>query len=99
MKPRHKRLAAIGLGVVALSVAAATALTAFYGPQQAVTITSAAAPGVTRSFTSLSGAADEAGLSWSGQHTRLDHQAGQQLGRQVADVVLGDLSVHQPNAS
>ena len=85
----------------ALSVAAATALTAFYGPQQAVTITSAAAPGVTRSFTSLSGAADEAGLSriWSGQHTRLDHQAGQQLGRQVADVVLGDLSVHQPNAS
>jgi PAP2 superfamily len=81
----------------ALSEAAATAMTAFYGPQQAVTITSSAG---TRSFASLSSAANEAGLSriWSGQHTRLDHEAGQRLGSQVADVVLGDLSVHRPDA-
>ncbi|MEK6441838.1 vanadium-dependent haloperoxidase [Pseudonocardia sp. T1-2H] len=80
----------------ALSEAAATALTAFYGAHQAVAVTSAADPGVTRSFDSLAAAADEAGLSriWAGQHTRIDHQAGQQLGGQVARLVLGDL--HQP---
>ncbi|MCE0765994.1 vanadium-dependent haloperoxidase [Pseudonocardia kujensis] len=81
----------------ALSEAAATSLTAFYGPRQAVAITSSAVPGVTRTFTSLAAAADEAGLSriWAGQHTALDHQAGQQLGRQVAGVVLGGL--HLPS--
>jgi hypothetical protein len=52
---------------------------------------------VTRRFTSLSDAADEAGFSriWAGQHTRLDHEAGRQLGRQVAGVVLDDLQVHR----
>jgi hypothetical protein len=81
----------------ALSAAAATALTAYYGPQQAVSVTSSADAGVTRRFTSLSDVADEAGLSriWAGQHTRLDHEAGQQLGRQVAGVVLDDLQVHR----
>jgi hypothetical protein len=80
----------------ALSEAAATALTAFYGAHQTVAVTSTADPGVTRSFASLSAAADEAGLSriWSGQHTRIDHQAGQQLGSQVAGLVLNDL--HAP---
>jgi hypothetical protein len=80
----------------ALSEAAATALTAFYGNHQPVAITATADPGVTRSFDSLAAAADEAGLSriWAGQHTRIDHQAGQQLGGQVARLVLGDL--HQP---
>jgi alkanesulfonate monooxygenase SsuD/methylene tetrahydromethanopterin reductase-like flavin-dependent oxidoreductase (luciferase family) len=55
---------------------------------------------VTRSFTSLASAADEAGLSriWSGQHTRIDHEAGQQLGRQVAGLVLRDLPAPQANA-
>jgi membrane-associated phospholipid phosphatase len=79
----------------ALSAAAATVLTAFYGPQQPLTITTAADPGVTRGFPSLAAAADEAGLSriWAGQHTRLDHQAGQQLGRQVASQVLADLPI------
>ena len=79
----------------ALSATAATVLAAFYGPQQPVTVTTAADPGVTRGFASLAAAADEAGLSriWAGQHTRLDHQAGQQLGRQVADRVLADLPV------
>jgi hypothetical protein len=80
----------------ALSAAAATVLTAYYGPHQAVRVTSPTDPGVTRSFADLSAVADEAGLSriWAGQHTRLDHEAGQQLGRQVAGVVLHDLPAH-----
>jgi hypothetical protein len=84
----------------ALSEAAATVLTAFYGPHQAVTVTSAADPGVTRHFASLADTAQEAGLSriWSGQHTRLDHEAGQQLGHQVAEVALGALQVHLVDA-
>jgi PAP2 superfamily len=84
----------------ALSEAAATTLAAFYGPRPSFAITSAADPGVTRTFTSLSDAADEAGLSriWAGQHTRLDHQAGQQLGHQVAALVLHDLPAAGPNA-
>jgi membrane-associated phospholipid phosphatase len=79
----------------ALSAAAATVLTAAYGPRQPVSVTAAADPGVTRTFPSLTATADEAGLSriWAGQHTRLDHQAGQQLGDQVADLVLSDLPV------
>jgi membrane-associated phospholipid phosphatase len=81
----------------ALSAAAATALTAFYGSQQAVTVTSAADPGVSRHFASLTDVADEAALSriWAGQHTRLDDEAGRLLGRQVAGVVLDDVAVHR----
>ncbi len=62
-----------------------------------MSVTSAADPGVTRHFASLADTAEEAGLSriWSGQHTRLDHEAGQQLGGQVAGVVLGALQVHR----
>jgi PAP2 superfamily len=84
-----------------ISEAAATVLTSFYGSQQAVAITSAADPGVTRSFASLSAAADEAGLSriWAGQHTRIDHQSGQQLGRQVAGAVLAGVSAQRPSSS
>ncbi|WP_445183480.1 hypothetical protein ACTXG6_34145 [Pseudonocardia sp. Cha107L01] len=79
----------------ALSATAAAVLTAFYGPQQPVTNTTAADPGVTRGFPDLAAAADEAGLSriWAGQHTRLDHQTGQQLGHQVATQVLTDLPI------
>ena len=45
---------------------------------------------MTRSFTSFSAAAQEAGLSriYAGVHTRLDHQAGLRLGRDVAHFVL-----------
>jgi PAP2 superfamily len=81
----------------ALSAAASTVLTAFYGSHQAVTVTSPSVQGVTRNFASLSDVADEAGLSriWAGQHTRIDHEAGQQLGRQVGGLVLDDLQVHR----
>ena len=81
-----------------LSEAAATVLTSSFGSHQAVSVTSAADPGVTRTFPSLAATADEAGLSriWAGQHTRIDHRAGQRLGRQVARVVLHTVATHQP---
>jgi hypothetical protein len=68
------------------SEAAATVLIAFYGKTQQLAVTSDAVPGVTRNFSSFRGAANEAGLSriFAGQHTRLDHIAGQKLGRQIA---------------
>jgi hypothetical protein len=58
-----------------------------------VTVTSDNLPGITRSFAGLQAAADEAGLSriFAGQHTILDHQAGQTLGRQVAVFTLRQL--------
>jgi membrane-associated phospholipid phosphatase len=76
-----------------ISEAAATVLTDFFGRHQAVTVTSDGMPGVTRSFTNLQAAADEAGLSrvFAGQHTVIDHIAGQQLGRQVATFALDQL--------
>jgi membrane-associated phospholipid phosphatase len=79
----------------ALSAAAATALGAVWGDRQSVAVTSTADPGVTRSFASLSAVADEAGLSriWAGQHTRIDDQAGRQLGRAVTGAVLASLQV------
>ena len=76
-----------------ISEAAATILTALFGSDQPITVTSDNLPGVTRSFASLQAAADEAGLSriFAGQHTMLDHQAGQTLGRQVAEFTLRQL--------
>jgi membrane-associated phospholipid phosphatase len=76
-----------------ISEAAATVLTAFFGPHQPVTVSSDGMPGVTRSFTSLKAAADKAGISriFAGQHTILDHIAGQQLGHQVAAFALDRL--------
>ena len=65
-------------------------LSAFDGPRVHLAIT---LNGVTRTFGSFQAAANEAGLSriWAGQHTRLDHQAGERLGGQVAGFVLGQL--------
>ena len=76
-----------------ISEAAAAILTAFFGAGQPITATSDNLPGVTRSFASLQAAADEAGLSriFAGQHTLLDHQAGQVLGREVAEFTLQQL--------
>jgi membrane-associated phospholipid phosphatase len=74
-----------------LSEAAATVLSAFDGPRVPLAIT---LNGVTRTFGSFQAAANEAGLSriFAGQHTRLDHQAGQRLGGQVAAFVIGHFS-------
>jgi hypothetical protein len=73
-----------------VSAAGADVLAGFYGDQQSFSLTSPVLPGVSRSFTSFSGAAQEAGLSriYSGQHTRLDHEAGLTLGHHVAGFVL-----------
>jgi membrane-associated phospholipid phosphatase len=73
-----------------LSAAAATVLASVYGDAQSFAVSSPSLPGATRSFTSFSGASQEAGLSriYAGQHTRLDHVAGVALGRNVATFVL-----------
>jgi PAP2 superfamily protein len=73
-----------------ISAAGADVLSSFFGGDQSFSVTSPALPGVTRSFTSFDAAAQEAGLSriFSGQHTRLDHVAGLELGHDVAGFVL-----------
>jgi membrane-associated phospholipid phosphatase len=73
-----------------VSEAAATVLTAFFGPDQALTVSSDALPAVTRSFGTFQAAADEAGMSriFAGQHTSIDVNAGSALGQQVARFVL-----------
>jgi PAP2 superfamily len=73
-----------------ISAAGADVLASFFGNGQHFSVTSPALAGVTRSFSSFSAAAQEAGLSriFSGQHTRLDHVAGLKLGHDVAGFVL-----------
>jgi hypothetical protein len=69
-----------------ISTAAADVLTSFYGDRVRLVVSSEVLPGVTRSFRTFSGAAQEAGVSriFAGVHTRLDHVAGAQLGDDVA---------------
>jgi len=76
-----------------ISEAAATVLRVFYRDDHQLVVTSDGDPGVTRSFDSFQAAANEATLSrlFAGQHTMIDLVAGQQLGRQVAEFVLGHL--------
>jgi hypothetical protein len=73
-----------------ISAAAADVLARFYGDHQRFSVTSPALPDVTRSFTSFSAAAEEAGLSriYAGQHLRFDHDAGLKLGDEIARFVL-----------
>jgi hypothetical protein len=74
-----------------VSAAGAAVLSSFFGSDSnSFTVGSEVLPGVQRSFTSFTGAANEAGLSriYAGQHSRIDHVAGQALGRQVAAYVL-----------
>jgi len=66
-------------------------------------VTSEVLPGVERSFTSISAAAEEATLSriFGGQHFRFDLSAGQRLGRDVADFVFDNVltPVHRKDDS
>jgi hypothetical protein len=73
-----------------ISAAGADVLASIYGNKQHFSVSSPALPGVTRSFSSFSAAAEEAGLSriYAGQHTRVDHVAGLTLGHDVAGFVL-----------
>jgi predicted lipoprotein with Yx(FWY)xxD motif len=87
----------------AISTAAATVLTGFYGDRNTFTLTTPTAPGraptsakpYTKGYNSFSATATEAGLSriWGGVHTRLDHQAGNELGTGVGRYVLGELKL------
>ena len=73
-----------------LSAAAAEVLISFFEQDDfEFKVTSEVLPGVERSFTNLSAAAEEATLSrvFAGQHFRFDLTAGQRLGREVADFV------------
>src|SRR6202011_5387330 len=81
-----------------ISQAAATVLSAFYGNHHRLAVTSAADPGVTRTFGSFKAAANEASLSriFAGQHTMIDLVAGQRLGAQVAQFVLDHLGSAPP---
>jgi membrane-associated phospholipid phosphatase len=74
-----------------LSGAAAEVLTALFGPEQHFTVGADSLPGVTRSFDSFAAAAAEAGQSriYGGIHYQFDNQNGQQLGRNVADYIVG----------
>src|SRR6266576_1595744 len=74
-----------------ISASGAEVLISFFGRDHAeFTVTSEVLPGVERSFTSISAAAEEATLSriLGGQHFRFDLTTGQRLGRDVADFVL-----------
>jgi len=59
----------------------------------ALTVTSEVLPGVTRSFDTLSAAADEATLSrlFAGVHFRFDETSGRRLGRRVGNFVVENL--------
>ena len=72
------------------SAAAAGVLAATFGDNTAFSTTSTTLPGVTRSFTSFSQAANEAGMSriYGGIHTSFANTAGQAIGAQVATAVL-----------
>jgi len=68
----------------------ATVLSAFFGNQDQVRVTSDVLPGVVRTFASYNDVATEAGLSriYAGQHTRIEIEVGADLGHNVAQFVL-----------
>jgi hypothetical protein len=82
-----------------VSEAAAVTLAQFFGTDSfAFSLTNANLPGVVRSFGSFSQAADEASASriYAGQHFSYDEDAGQALGRQIAEYVGGSLLLPSP---
>ena len=81
-----------------ISAAGAAVLSSFFGDRDKITVTSEVLPATVRTFDGYHDVATEAGLSriFAGQHTRLDHQAGLRLGRDVARLVLIRLGVWPP---
>src|SRR6266704_132391 len=77
-----------------ISATGATVLSAFFGNQDQISVTSDVLPGVVRTFASYNDVATEAGLSriFAGQHTRIDHEAGLELGHAVAQFVIPHFS-------
>jgi hypothetical protein len=81
-----------------ISASGAEVLISFFERDHAdFNVTSEVLPGVERSFTSISAAAEEATLSriFGGQHFRTDLTTGQRLGREVADFVVDNLLTSQ----
>src|SRR5438270_6459238 len=78
-----------------ISAAGATVLSAFFGNQDQIRVTSDVLPGVVRTFASYNDVATEAGLSriFAGQHTRIDHEADLMLGHNIAQFVISHLGV------
>ena len=78
-----------------ISATGATVLSAFFGNQDQISVTSDVLPGVVRTFASYSDVATEAGLSriYAGQHTRIDIEVGSQFGQNVAQFAISDLGV------
>jgi hypothetical protein len=72
------------------SAAAAAVLAAKFGDTNTFTISSLGLPGVNREYTSFSAAAAEAGRSrvFGGIHYEFSNQAGQALGRNIAEEVM-----------
>jgi hypothetical protein len=85
-----------------ISAAAAEVLISFFGRDDfKFSVTSEVLPGVERSFTNFSTAAEEATLSriFAGQHFSFDLTSGQRLGREVADFVVDNsLRPHRGDA-
>jgi hypothetical protein len=79
-----------------LSFAAAAVLAGFFGDSEHFTVSAPTLKGVVHTFDRFSDAATEAGLSriYAGVHTRTDHEAGRQLGMDVATGVLSDVPLH-----
>jgi hypothetical protein len=74
-----------------ISETGATVLSSFFhSDAQALTVTSEVMPGVTRQFSGFAAAAKEASASriFAGVHTQMDEEAGQRLGRSIAQFVL-----------
>jgi membrane-associated phospholipid phosphatase len=73
-----------------ISEAGATVLSSFFGDSGLVEVTSDVLPGTVKVFDGYQAVATEAGLSriFAGVHTRIDHEAGLELGRDVAQLVL-----------
>ncbi|MBO0717711.1 MAG: hypothetical protein J2P55_10310, partial [Rhizobiales bacterium] len=80
------------------SAAAADILTSFFGNNVSFTAASTAANGGTRSFTSFSQAAQEAGSSgiFAGTDFQFSNVAGQALGKSVGDFVLQAFNTAKP---
>ena len=77
-----------------ISAAGAAVLSSFFGNSDSISVMSEVLPGLVRTFDGYHDVAVEAGLSriFAGQHTRIDHIAGLQLGHDVAELVLDRLS-------
>jgi hypothetical protein len=78
-----------------ISADAATILSAFFGNKDHIRSTSDVLPGVVATYTSYSDVATEVSLSriYAGNHTRIDDEAGTELGDNVAQFAISDLGV------